>query len=181
MSLSVIVLALLSSCSSRIINSNSLDMTPTVRPFIADLEVSAEKVTGNFTTTYASNTREEVMIHNAVFHALNSVKADVLVGMQYQITTETDSKGNLTEKTVIVTGYPAFYRNIRPVPNNVFDVQELKNDTPYIVTEHDGNGDSKIYTIITTQTNNPVIDLKDADLETVVLTKDKKFGKRSKE
>ncbi len=179
MGVSVAVLALFSSCSSRLITSSSADLTPIVRPIMADLEVQSTKVSGTFTTNHASwSSSEDAIVRNAIFQALNSVKADVLVGMQYQITEVRSSTGSLVEKTAVVTGYPAFYRNIRPLPNDEVLTKELKEGTPYLIKEKNGVGDEKIYTIITTTNNStPVIDLKDAEVDKVILSKERK-GRR---
>ncbi len=182
--MAVVALALLASCSTTIVTSSAPDIQPSVRPIIADLEVQQQKVTATFTSNDKRAFRmgrggEQEIVRNAVFEALQEVQADVLVGMQYQITEVRNSLGRLKSKTVVVSGYPGHYRNIRSLPNNKISAKELKPDTPYIITEKDGHGDTKVYTIITTENNELTLDLEKADSETVILTNEKDGKKDS--
>ncbi len=183
MSMAVVALALLSSCSTTIVTSSAPDIKPTVRPVIADLEVQQKKISATFTSNDKRVFRmgrggESEIVRNAVFQALQTAKADVLIGMQYQITEVRNAFGRLKSKTVVVNGYPGVYTNIRSLPNNEIKAQELKADTPYLITEKQGDGDTKVYTIITTQNNELTLDLEKADKETVILTNDKEDGKK---
>ncbi len=183
LSMAVVALALLASCSTTIVTSSAPDVKPTLRPVIADLEVQQTKVSAEFTSNDKRVFRmgrggESEIVRNAVFQALQDAKADVLVGMQYQITEVRNSFGRLKSMTVVLNGYPGVYRNIRSLPNNEISAQELKADTPYLITEKQGDGDTKVYTIITTQNNELTLDLEKADKETIILTNDKEDGKK---
>ncbi len=179
----VAAVALLASCSVSIISSSAPDAKPNARPIITDLEVRETKVSATYTSTDKWLFRlgeggDEQLLRNAVYQALSSANADVLVGMQYQITEEKSRfTGRTKSKTVNVSGYPAFYRNMRALPNNELIIDELKPNTPYVVTEKDGYGESRIYTIIMEETNGKnelTIDLDGKKVDTVVLTKDGK-------
>ncbi len=183
LSMAVVALALLASCSTTIVTSSAPDIKPTVRPVIADLEVRQTKISATFTSEdkrvfKMGHGGEQEIIRNAVFQALQDANADVLVGMQYQVTEVRNSFGRLKSKTVVVNDYPGIYRNIRSLPNNEIKAQELKADTPYLITEKQGDGDTKVYTILTTQNNELTLDLEKADKETVILTNDKEEGKK---
>ncbi len=192
MSLAVVTMALLSACgsSTKIITSNVLDMTPEVRTLVAELEVSPEKVTAVFEAEKSYND-EEQLVRNAVYKALKSVQGDVLIGLQYQITVLRDSNGKVTEKRAEVSGYPAYYRNIRPMPNNKYNIKELKNDVPYIITEKDSNGDTKVYQILDgfpsaqpaaepAKNSQIVLDVDKAQLEEIVLSTSPRIKKNRK-
>ncbi len=183
LALAVVLAVCLSSCTT-IVSSSAPDLKPTLRPIITDLEVQSTKVRGSYTSDEWRLFRmgrggDDVLIRNAVHQALDAIDADVLVGMNYQVTEEKNMFGVTRSKTVTVSGYPAFYRNMRALPNNEFLIQELKPNTPYVIQEKDGHGDSKIYTIITTNNNELVIDLNNTSMETIVLTKDGKGKKVS--
>ena len=82
---------------------------PTViqKPVVADLIVSETKVTGTFSSTGRTtvNTAKKM----AIADALNKAKADVLVEPQYEITK------SFMRVDVTVKGYPANYKNFRPM------------------------------------------------------------------
>ncbi len=186
LSMVVVILAMLSSCSTTIVTSSVTDIKPTVRPIIADLKVQPTKISATFTSNdkrvfQLGRGGEQEIVRNAVFQALQTAKADVLVGMQYQITEKRNSFGRLLSKSVVVNGYPGVYVNIRPLPNNEILTQELKPETPYLITEKQGDGDTKVYTIITTKDNELTLDLDKAKLETVILTNDKDIKKELKD
>ncbi len=85
------------------------------KPVIVDLEVSDFKVTGKATATGKS--LEEIK-KLAVYDAIKTANADVLVEPQFN----TETKSGTT--TATVTGYPAIYKNFRPI--TLDDVDLLK-------------------------------------------------------
>ncbi len=194
MGLSLIACAVLTSCSHSMTESISRHMTPDVAPLIAELDVRSEKVEGTYTVNdkrllnkafklgkrHKDKVEDEVVV-NAMFNALNSAKADVLIGMQVQVTKVYGSGGCMKEKTAYVTGYPAYYKNIRPyvASHNKFNIDELKDGVPYIITEVDAEGETHIYQIIYPEKTPQVqvvetgakLDLNAAQLDKVVLTR----------
>jgi hypothetical protein len=86
------------------------------KPVIVDLEVNEFKVTGTATEKSGKGLYE---IKNlAVANALKKAGADVLVEPQF----ETETKFGMT--TATVTGFPATYKNFRPI--QLEDVELLK-------------------------------------------------------
>ena len=81
---------------------------------------------------------EQELKDNAVFNALKTMNSDVLVAPQYQIIRETTSRKYYT---VIVNGYPAFYRNFRPMPIERVTNLELKevNGMIFVITKNNFN------------------------------------------
>jgi len=77
------------------------------RPTIADLEVSSPKVTG--TATSVGKQTIETIKNNAIGDATKKANCDLLVDPIY----ETETTGGVTKVTVI--GYPATYKNFRPI------------------------------------------------------------------
>lgn len=82
---------------------------PTViqKPVVADLDVQETRVTG--TAKAGRSTPEAEVKQLAVADALKKLNADVLIEPRYEVST------TLKETTVIVTGYPATYKNFRPM------------------------------------------------------------------
>lgn len=77
----------------------------------ADLKVSPEKISYTFIPESSHNRcGEKAVIETAVAEALKNAgkNADVLINPQYEI-----KKSGKKIKYVVVTGYPAFYTNIR--------------------------------------------------------------------
>lgn len=85
------------------------------KPLLVDLEVKEKKVTG---TAVGLSTSFEIVKQNAVANALEKVNADVLVEPSYK--TES-SNGKVT---ATVTGYPAVYKNFRPIKEEDFKLIE---------------------------------------------------------
>jgi hypothetical protein len=85
------------------------------KPVIVDLEVSDFKVTGKATAVGKSLDEVKKL---AVYDAIKTANADVLVEPQF--ITETQSGST----TATVTGYPALYKNFRPI--TLEDVDMLK-------------------------------------------------------
>ncbi len=85
--------------------------TPVTPPLIADLEVSSVKIRYTLKPTEELlRTDVENIINAAVIEALMlHNNADVLIGMEYQI----KYNGTGIIEAVIVTGYPAKYKNFR--------------------------------------------------------------------
>lgn len=76
-------------------------------PVVAELDVSNVKVTG--TAAAAKGTSIEVVKQDAVADALKKANADVLVEPKFE--TETTA----SQTTATVTGFPATYKNFRPI------------------------------------------------------------------
>lgn len=99
----------LTSCSttSRVNTSKTMDIYGAGvihKPVIVDLDVKDTKVTG----TATANMDEDVK-NLAVANALKESKADVLVEPKFEI----EAKNG--KRTATVIGYPATYKNFRPI------------------------------------------------------------------
>ena len=81
------------------------------RPLVVDLNVSETRVRGTFTGTSTTNTNLQTLKDLAIENALSTVNADILLEPRFNVTTNTT--GEFTEIIVVVTGYPATYRNFR--------------------------------------------------------------------
>ena len=112
---------------SRLLNSAtyrniSVD-TPMTPPLIADLEVSPKKIAYTlYPPAELLRTDFENIINATVKEALlENNNADVLIGMEYQV------KYNISGiiEAVIVTGYPAKYKNFRHPSESIW----LNNNT----------------------------------------------------
>lgn len=141
--LSLLVMVFFASCSSRqntIISSTARTLEPETPALVADLEVEKTKVIGEFKFDCPTDqmVNEQELKDNAVFNALKTMNADVLVAPQYQIIRETTSRKYYT---VIVNGYPAFYRNFRPMPIERVTNLELKevNGMIFVITKNNFN------------------------------------------
>lgn len=97
--------------------SNSQSVEPShgiiMNPIIADLEmIGTEKVSykETFKVSMDKNSMNKIQIYKdiALAHAEKEYKADVMVAAHFDVHA-TDS-----EIEVIVTGYPAYYKNFRP-------------------------------------------------------------------
>ena len=118
--MSLVVMMFLASCGATqnsvvTTGSTARILEPETPELVADLEVANMKVTGEFKYECPTDqsVNEQEFKDNAVYNALQPVNADVLVAPQYHVVKEVSSKKYYT---VTVTGYPAFYRNFRPVP-----------------------------------------------------------------
>jgi hypothetical protein len=82
---------------------------PTViqKPVVADLEVGQERISGTVTDKRSVPLNE--LKRAALTDALTKSKSDVLVEPRYEVTTDA------RKTTVTVTGYPAKYKNFRPM------------------------------------------------------------------
>ena len=137
-------IALMASCtttksvSSTTSNARTLD--PETPEMVADLEVANMKVTGEFKADFGTDeaVNEQMLKDNAVYNALKTMKADVLVAPQYHVVKETSGRKYYT---VTVTGYPAFYRNFRPMPVERIANIELKeiNGMVFLITKNNFN------------------------------------------
>ncbi len=125
--LSVGLTFLLTSCKSYSKTAVSSDIQgPTViqKPVVADLDVKEKKVSG--TATAKGSKRVSELKEMALNDALTKANADVLIEPRYEISTS----GN--KSTVTVTGYPATYKNFRPMePADTIFIQKrgLNMDT----------------------------------------------------
>jgi hypothetical protein len=111
----------LTSCSSitRVVTVKQLDIYGSgviQKPVVVDLEVRESKVSGY--SSMSSSTPIEVVKKNAVAEALKNAKADVLVEPKFEI----EKKNNTI--TASVTGFPAIYKNFRPITQD--DVKLLE-------------------------------------------------------
>lgn len=176
----VAVLLVATSCSYRMVDRTTRTLEPYFEPMMADLEVSQTKVTGTFsimkkelgrlrwrTASMKTNTYKL----NAVYDALQSVKADVLLFPQYEVVRVEGMGDGIM---VTVTGYPGVYKNFRPVPKAIkVDLTEMKPETPYLIETKDEDGKTVGYKVVTNYKNNN-LDLNDVTLDKVVVTKNKK-------
>lgn len=152
----------LSSCSIKTLQSTAKEIQPEIGLYMADLDIKTEKVKNEFVFEKSLRISEKQMIENAIFNALDKINADYIVGLQTQISSEFTSNGKLKAKKVTVTGYPAYYKNVRPIPASKFTAEELKAETPYIIKENVG-GEEKSYVIISPEKDNGTVLNVDAD------------------
>lgn len=92
----------------------SRTLEPQTYPILADLDIKTQKVTGvyNYECDNGETVDESMLKSNAVFQALKEIKADILVAPQYHFNTKIMGRQYIT---VTVTGYPAYYKNFRPI------------------------------------------------------------------
>lgn len=96
---------------------------------IADLEVKEQKVTGTANGLSIKGNTVESTKEEAVFLALKSANdADILVQPKYEITVSSDGA-----IMVVVTGYPAKYKNFRPLQKSDF-TREILPDSSIVLT-----------------------------------------------
>ena len=92
--------------------------TPYAVPVVADLDISATKITYAYVPPKTvRNGGEDNVLNTAVREALSTNgNADVLVGLETQI------KYNSSKKilSVVITGYPATYKNFRNIDEKVW-------------------------------------------------------------
>lgn len=171
----------MSSCNTRTMYSTARTVDPAISVYVAELDIKTEKIKGEFTFEKRLNITEKQMIENAIFNALDKIKADYIVGLQTQVTAEYTSNGKLKSKKVVITGYPAYYKNIKPVPANTFTAEELKANTPYIIKENVA-GEEKSYVIISPEKDNgPVLNVDTDELSVDHLTfRNKKSADKGK-
>jgi hypothetical protein len=100
------------------------------KPTIVDLEVKEVRVTGT------SNSSKQVTVESlkteAVSNALQTANADVLIEPKFDI----ELKGS--NKKVTVTGFPATYKNFRPITHDdvqLFDVGIAQKANEYTVSK----------------------------------------------
>lgn len=162
-----LVACLVSSCSVAKTVSSAKELTPRTDLLVADLDVNTAKVTGEFRYDTKKNAIVDVkgLIDNAVYNALKPMKADVLVGMQYQLVQEVRGRKYYT---VTVTGYPAFYRNFRPF-TAVKDVEFKEIDGSVYVIPKNSNGEPTGYQVVVpTDKYANIIDMEAVSLDKIV-------------
>jgi hypothetical protein len=86
------------------------------KPVIVDLEVKDKKVTGSATSKKGESI--ESLKALAISNAIKDIGADVLVEPVFEITVQKKFTA------VLVSGYPAYYKNFRPITEA--DVKLLK-------------------------------------------------------
>lgn len=104
----------MASCSTTKITATHTGVgvfTPVTAPVIADLDVSAKKIKYEYEPGSAVRRGGETNVVNAAVSKalLLNGNADVLVGIETHI--EYSSTGSIDR--IIVTGYPAYYKNFR--------------------------------------------------------------------
>ncbi len=176
----VSVLLTATSCSYRMVERTGRTLEPYSAPMMADLDVAPAKVTGTFSVSKkelgglrwrTASMKINTYKLNAVYDALQSAKADVLLFPQYEIVRVEGMGDGLT---VTVTGYPGVYENFRPVPQAIkVDLTEMKPETPYLIETKDENGTTVGYKVVTNYKNNN-LDLNDVTLDKVVVTRNGK-------
>ena len=148
MMLLIIATCIFNSCALRITTSTSRTLMPLEEPLMADIDVKTEKVTGTYTEKKRAD--EERIKKNAVFNALaNGTKGDILVAPQYEIVKDARFNGaRIKSVTVTVTGYPAFYKNFRPVPKvGEYEIREVTPQTPFVIVTKDAEGKPVTYEV----------------------------------
>lgn len=183
LTLAAAAMMIFASCSTNqntAISSTARTLELETPALVADLEVEKTKVTGEFKFDCPAEqpVNEQELKDNAVFNALKTMNADVLVAPQYQIIKESKSRKYYT---VIVTGYPAFYRNFRPMPVERVTNMELKevNGMIFVITKNNFNetvgyqivvpSDKKVQTIEAEQTLLDKLSLDQVVLDQVIL------------
>jgi hypothetical protein len=183
LTLAAAAMMIFASCSTNqntAISSTARTLELETPALVADLEVEKTKVTGEFKFDCPAEqpVNEQELKDNAVFNALKTMNADVLVAPQYQIIKESKSRKYYT---VIVTGYPAFYRNFRPMPIERVTNMELKevNGMIFVITKNNFNetvgyqivvpNDKKVQTIEAEQTLLDKLSLDQVVLDQVIL------------
>ena len=183
LTLAAAAMMIFASCSTNqntAISSTARTLELETPALVADLEVEKTKVTGEFKFDCPEEqpVNEQELKDNAVFNALKTMNADVLVAPQYQVIKESKSRKYYT---VIVTGYPAFYRNFRPMPIERVTNMELKevNGMIFVITKNNFNetvgyqivvpSDKKVQTIEAEQTLLDKLSLDQVVLDQVIL------------
>jgi len=172
--LAVAIGLVLSSCCTVRTVSDTRTTSPEESELMADLDIRENKITHTYTTTikYTVLINEEALKRNAVYEALAKIGADVLVAPQFMVKKETCSFR--TDYEIIVTGYPAYYTNMREKPKaEKVEMRELKEGATYVMVKKTAdNKDVEISTeliIVPTKDGCKRIDLNNTDLDHVVL------------
>lgn len=121
------------SCSTSKVVSTARILEPVTYPIHADLDIKAQKVTGVFNYECKKNiaVNEQEMKDNAVYAALREANADVLVAPMFQVNTKVMGKKYVT---VTVTGYPATYKNFRPIePEKFASLETIESNNGVIL------------------------------------------------
>lgn len=164
-----VVALLATSCSVSKTTSSTKVLDPKTDLLIADLEVTTQKVTGEFRYDAKKNAivNTNELIQNAIYNALSPLKADVLVAPQHQVKQEIRGRKYYT---VTVTGYPAYFRNFRPYsPMTDVEFKEI-NGIVYIIPKN-SNGEPTGYQVIVPYDKAfNTIDMNQVELERIVFT-----------
>lgn len=143
LTLAAAAMMIFASCSTKqntTVNSTARTLELEAPALVADLEVEKTKVSGEFKFDCPAEqiVNEQELKDNAVFNALKTMNADVLVAPQFHIVKESKARKYYT---VTVTGYPAFYRNFRPMPIERVTNMELKevNGMIFVITKNNYN------------------------------------------
>ncbi len=124
--LAIALVAILSACSVSTMHTaspNTNDVYETTifhSPMIADLEVQEQKITEEYECKIswsATDTDKEIegLKNYATAEALRKSSADILIEATYEIHISPERSHNSNIIKVVVTGYPATYKNFRNV------------------------------------------------------------------
>lgn len=182
--LAICAMSFQSCCVTRV-NSVTKANNPQTAELLADLDVRSDKVTYIYQTTIKSskiaiNVNE--LKDNAVYEALKKVGADVLVAPQFMINCQSCLLE--TNYEITVTGYPAYYTNIRQLPvAEKIEMKELKEGASYVIVRKTANNDlvdvDKEIIYVPSKDNGCKLDIDKTVIDHVVLTnkEDKKQRK----
>lgn len=126
--MAVIALASCSTLKNTATHRNFSVTTPYAVPIVADLEVSETRIMYAYVPPRSvKNGGTDNVINTAVREALTANgNADVLVGLETQINYNASHK--IT--SIVITGYPAKYKNFRNLDENVWHDNEYFQAKP---------------------------------------------------
>lgn len=169
--IAVALVSVMTSCkSSSSSKTTARCVEPKVTELYADLDVKTTKTIGE--CTWEGKKKEDPCIEElmriAVYNALQSHKADVLVAPQYRIKEEV--RGHKSIK-ITVTGYPATYVNFRHTATiDELEVQQLDPSKPYLLKAKTSAGQIVGYQVIVPVDKDVhTIDLEQTTLDKIVL------------
>lgn len=171
------VAMVLVSCNATKTVSTARYLDPDTQEMVADLEVTNDKVSGEYKCNVKKNAHinEQELKDNAVYNALQPVNADVLVAPQYRVVKEVHGKRCVY--TVTVNGYSAFYRNFRPIEKECVTDVELKevNGLIFMLTKNNFGETVGYQIVVPTDKEAVAIEadqklLEELDIDHVVLT-----------
>ncbi|MCR4812494.1 MAG: hypothetical protein K5867_07910 [Bacteroidales bacterium] len=175
LAIAVVLVGVMASCASKKTTSKTETtarcLEPIVADLYADLDVNSAKTMGECSWEGAVN--EDVDIEDlkriAVYNALTTHKADVLVAPQFKVKTDTYARKTIK---VTVTGYPATYTNFHhsPVVNTV-EAKELKSDATYLLKSQTNDNQTIGYQVIVpVEKSLKTIDIDQTTLDKIVLS-----------
>lgn len=164
------------SCCVTRVNSVTKVKTPKTAELLADLDVRDDKVSYTYQVTIKNHQigiSEDEIKDNAVYEALKKVGADVMVAPQFLINKQQCFFETTYE--VVVTGYPAYYTNIRQMPlEERTEMQELKEGASYVIVRKSADGKlievDKEIIFAPAKNNSCVVNVDDTVVEHVVMS-----------